>query len=114
MEIKSVYRIVITGLSLFLMSTIAFSDEEHPVDIAIPSIVSAGSSQNCVINVSGSGTAHLYSIPQGVVNVDVAVQNGQNYVSVPFSQNYVGLVTVYATVNNNTQVVGATSVVLPN
>lgn len=98
---------------LTLTMASAFGDERHPTDILLPEIVSAGSMQPCVVTVEGAGVVHIHSIPAGVVDIDVPVQPGTNYVNVAFSASYIGAVTVYATMDGSNQVVGTTTIVLP-
>jgi hypothetical protein len=104
----------------FLMALVLFSsaqvnsDQAGVVDVSVPFVVSAGSTQPCVVTVEGNGVAHIHSIPVGVVNSDVDVKSGVNIVSVPVSSGYIGAVTIYATMNGSNQVVGTTTVVLPN
>ena len=103
----------IVSVAVFALSVMAFAEGLRPVDIYIPEIVYSGSAQLCVISVEGQGVAHLSSIPQGVVDVNVPVVSGSNLVSIPFSPNFVGPVTVYATMDGNSQIVGTTTLVMP-
>lgn len=106
-------KIVTTTFLLSVTIISAFGEGIRPTDIFLPALVSAGSTQPCVVTVEGAGTAHLHSIPAGVVDIDVPVQPGTNYVNVAFSASYIGAVTVYATMDGSNQVVGTTTIVLP-
>ncbi len=113
MKFKNNDKLVATIFCLIIVSIRAFAEGINPVEIFLPALVSAGSTQPCVVTVEGAGTAHLHSIPAGVVDIDVPVQPGTNYVNVAFSASYIGAVTVYATMDGSNQVVGTTTIVLP-
>lgn len=114
MKFTGFYKVVATGICLLMVTLVAFGDNANPIDVLLPTLVGAGSNAPCVVTVEGSGVAHLHSVPAGVVELEVPVQNGGNYVTVPFSSSYAGPVTIYATMEGSTQVVGTTTVVLPN
>lgn len=114
MKFTGIHKVIATGICLLAVAIAAFGDVVNPVDVLLPTLVGAGSNAPCVVTVEGSGVAHLHSIPAGVVELNVPVQNGGNYVTVPFSPSYAGPVTIYATMEGSTQVVGTTTVVLPN
>jgi hypothetical protein len=114
MKVTGFHKIIVSGACLLIVALGALGDNVKPTDVILPTLVTAGATAPCVVTVEGSGVAHLHSIPSGVVELDVTVQNGGNYVSVPFAAGYVGPVTVYATVEGSTQIVGTTTVVLPS
>ncbi|WP_395146284.1 hypothetical protein [Armatimonas sp.] len=107
-------KIVTTTFLLSVTIISAFGEGIRPTDILLPGIVSAGSMQPCVVTVEGAGVVHIHSIPAGVVDMDVPVHPGANYVNVAFSASYVEVVTVYATMDGSSQVVGTTTIVLPH
>lgn len=113
MNITIIRKISATVFFTVIAITTAFGDNINPVEILLPALVSAGSMQPCVVTVEGTGVVHIHSIPAGVVESDVPVHPGANYVNVAFSASYIGAVTVYATMDGSSQVVGTTTIVLP-
>ena len=80
----------------------------------MPTGISGGTYQPCILTVEGQGTAHIQSYPPGVVSADVSVVDGANTISVAVASGYTGPVTVYATLEGSSQVVSTSTLVLPD
>lgn len=107
-------KLVLLGTVLLSPLRTAYGDGEYPIEITLPATVEAGTYQLCTLTSPGEGTGYFSSDPPGVVSATFSVSTGSNLLSIPFSFGYSGPVTIYATINGSTQLVGTTTIVVPS
>jgi hypothetical protein len=105
-------RILAIGAVFCATAGIAFGDHNWPIDIAVPPIMGGGGFETCTLTVEGQGTAHIQSIPPGVVDVEVTVTDGVNYINLPISTSYPGGAIIYATLEGSSQTVSTATIVM--
>jgi hypothetical protein len=109
--IKGIRKISLACVALIATALVAWGDIKEPIEILVPVVMTSGESAEITLNMEGSGTAHIQSIPSGVVDTQVTVSNGLNFVSFSVATGYSGPVVIYATVAGSSQSVSAASYV---
>ena len=109
--VKNIRKIGLTCVVFFATALIAWGDGFEPVEILVPIVITSGESTVITLNIAGSGTTHIQSIPSGVVDTQVTVSNGLNFLSLSVATGYSGPVVIYATVAGSSQSVSAASYV---